>query len=121
MRMAEAECDSLDAPLRPCTSPLRRSAAGSSGWRPSWGRPAGPFRLGLTHALAHREIAGVILELGRRFPLLRPTISNDTTPRLLSRLQLGELDVAVGVLPARAPLPDMSVRIAAATSSTAHP
>lgn len=67
--------------------------------------PAGPFRLGLSHAVAQPGIAEVIVELGRRFPLLRPTISNDTTPRLLSRLQLGELDAAVGVLPAKFRLP----------------
>jgi len=67
--------------------------------------PGGPFRLGLSHALAQPEISGVILELGRRFPHLRPALSNDTTPQLLSRLNLSELDAALIVLPANAALP----------------
>lgn len=79
-------------------SDLKASASGDIS-------PGGPFRLGLSHALAQPEISGVILELGRRFPHLRPTLSNDTTPQLLSRLNLGELDAALIVLPANAPPP----------------
>jgi DNA-binding transcriptional LysR family regulator len=67
--------------------------------------PAGPFRLGLSYALALPEISKIILELGKQFPLLQPSISNDTSPQLLARLHLGELDAALTVLPVGTPLP----------------
>lgn len=67
--------------------------------------PAGPFRLGLSHALARPGLCRVIIELGKRFPRLQPHIGNDTTPRLLARLHAGELDVALGVLPMDCALP----------------
>src|ERR1700691_713420 len=44
--------------------------------------PVGPFRLGLSHALARPEISEVILELGKQFPLLQPRICNDLTSQL---------------------------------------
>src|SRR5580692_11260921 len=34
--------------------------------------PVGPFRLGLSHALAQSGISKVIVKLGKRFPLLQP-------------------------------------------------
>lgn len=68
--------------------------------------PAGPFRLGLSHALARPEISTVILELGKQFPLLQPNICNDITSQLLTRLRLGELDGALVVLPAGMALPN---------------
>ena len=40
---------------------LKRSASNA---------PSGPFRLGLSHALAQPDLAGALLALGRRFPLL---------------------------------------------------
>jgi len=67
--------------------------------------PAGPFRLGLSHALARPEISKVILELGKQFPLLQPNICNDITSRLLARLRLSELDGALVVLPMETALP----------------
>lgn len=67
--------------------------------------PAGPFRLGLSHALARPEISKVILELGRLFPLLQPSICNDITSQLLARLRLSELDGAIVVLPMEMALP----------------
>ena len=67
--------------------------------------PGGPFRLGLSHALAQPEISKVILGLGKRFPLLQPSISNDTSPQLLARLHLGEMDGVLVVLPTHTPLP----------------
>lgn len=67
--------------------------------------PVGPFRLGLSHALARPEISKVIIELGRQFPLLQPSISNDISCQLLTRLHLGELDGALVVLPIETVLP----------------
>jgi DNA-binding transcriptional LysR family regulator len=61
--------------------------------------PVGPFRLGLSHAVARPEITKVIIELGKRFPLLQPSIGNDISRELLARLHMGELDGAIVVLP----------------------
>jgi len=71
---------------------LKASTAGKAA-------PTGPFRLGISHALARPDISGAIIELGRRFPLLRPTVSNDVSRQLLARLHHGELDGALVVLP----------------------
>jgi DNA-binding transcriptional LysR family regulator len=68
--------------------------------------PVGPFRLGLSHALARPEISNVIIELGKQFPLLQPSIGNDVSCQLLDRLRLGELDGALVVLPAEKILPE---------------
>jgi len=67
--------------------------------------PAGPFRVGLSHALAQPEISKVIVELARKFPLVQPSISNDVSRNLLSHLQAGELDGALVVLPIHSALP----------------
>lgn len=67
--------------------------------------PAGPFRLGLSHALARPEISKVAIELGKQFPLLQPSICNDVSCQLLARLHLGELDGALVVLPIETALP----------------
>lgn len=67
--------------------------------------PVGPFRLGLSHALARPEISKVIIELGKQFPLLQPNICNDISSQLLARLHLGELDGALVVLPMETALP----------------
>jgi DNA-binding transcriptional LysR family regulator len=67
--------------------------------------PVGPFRLGLSHALARPEISNVIIELGRQFPLLQPSIGNDISCQLLARLRLGELDGALVVMPTETALP----------------
>src|SRR5262249_1770459 len=56
--------------------------------------PVGSFRLGLSHAVARPEISKVIIELGRQFPLLQPSICNDISTELLARLNRGELDSA---------------------------
>lgn len=68
--------------------------------------PVGPFRLGLSHALARPEISNVIIKLGKQFPLLQPSIGNDVSCQLLGRLRLGELDAALVVLPTEKILPD---------------
>jgi DNA-binding transcriptional LysR family regulator len=67
--------------------------------------PVGPFRLGLSHALARPDISTVIIEMGKQFPLLQPSICDDTSPQLLARLHLGELDGALVVLPLETTLP----------------
>jgi DNA-binding transcriptional LysR family regulator len=67
--------------------------------------PVGPFRLGLSHAVAQPDISKVIVELCKQFPLLQPNISNEISSQLLARLRLGELDGAVVVLPKDAALP----------------
>jgi DNA-binding transcriptional LysR family regulator len=67
--------------------------------------PIGLFRLGLSHALARPEISKVIIELGKQFPQLQPSICNDVSFELLARLHLGELDGALVVLPTETPLP----------------
>src|SRR5215831_3880656 len=67
--------------------------------------PSGPFRLGLSHALAQPEISKVIIELAREFPLLQPSISNDISRHLLSGLHAGDLDGALVVLPTGTALP----------------
>jgi DNA-binding transcriptional LysR family regulator len=61
--------------------------------------PAGPFRLGLSYALARPEISEVIVELGKQFPLLLPNICNDVSPELMARLKRGELDAVLTILP----------------------
>jgi DNA-binding transcriptional LysR family regulator len=68
--------------------------------------PVGPFRLGLSHAVAQPDISKVIVELGKEFLLLQPQISNEISSQLLARLRLGELDGAVVVLPKDATLPN---------------
>ncbi len=68
--------------------------------------PAGPFRLGLSHALARPEISQVIIDLGRQFPLLQPSIGSDISRSLLARVHAGDLDAALVVFPMETPLPD---------------
>jgi DNA-binding transcriptional LysR family regulator len=68
--------------------------------------PFGPFRLGLSLALARPEVSELIIKLGTQFPLLQPSICNDISCELLSRLHLGELDAALVVLPIDMALPD---------------
>lgn len=80
-------------------SDLKASASGTT-------IPAGPFRLGLSHALAQSGVSKVIVKLGKRFPLLQPNISNDISCQLLARLHAGELDGALVVLPSEMALPD---------------
>jgi len=67
--------------------------------------PVGPFRLGLSHALARPDISKVIIDLGKQFPLLQPSLCNDISCQLLARLHLGELDGALVVLLVETPLP----------------
>jgi DNA-binding transcriptional LysR family regulator len=67
--------------------------------------PVGPFRLGLSHAIALPDMSKVIIEMRKQFPLLQPSICNDTSPELLARLHLGELDGALVVLPIETTLP----------------
>src|SRR5690348_10568028 len=59
--------------------------------------PEGAFRFGMSHALAQPEISNVIVEIGKRFPCIQPTIINDTSPQLITRLDRGDLDGALVV------------------------
>lgn len=68
--------------------------------------PAGPFRLGLSHALALPELSQAIIAFGKRFPLLQPCICSDVSRQLLARLHAGELDGALVVFPMDTALPD---------------
>jgi DNA-binding transcriptional LysR family regulator len=79
-------------------SDLKSSASGNSA-------PVGPFRLGLSHALARPEFSKVIIELGKRFPLLQPSICSDISRQLLARLRSSELDGALVVFPVETALP----------------
>jgi len=67
--------------------------------------PIGPFRLGISHALAEPEIAEVIIELGKEFPTLQPSIRSDISSELLTHLHVGKLDGALVVFPIDAPPP----------------
>jgi DNA-binding transcriptional LysR family regulator len=89
---------------RAILSSLRDLKNSTSGRTP----PGGPFRLGLSHAVAQPDISKVIVDLAKKFSLLQPHISNDISSQLLARLQVGELDAAVVVLPNETPLtPDL--------------
>ena len=79
-------------------SDLKASTSGNTS-------PVGPFRLGLSHSLARPEISKVIIELGKRFPLIQPSICSDTSPQLLARLNRGELEGALVILPIDTALP----------------
>ena len=86
---------------RTILSSLSDLKASTSGKMP----PAGPFRLGLSHALARPELSKVIITLGKQFPLVQPNICSDVSLHLLSRLRQGELDGALVVFPNQAALP----------------
>ena len=78
---------------------LKATASGSTA-------PAGPFRLGVSHALARPEISKVIVELGKQYPLLQPNISSNVSCELLAHVRRGDLDGALVVFPMEMPLPD---------------
>jgi DNA-binding transcriptional LysR family regulator len=100
LKLTRAGLDVL-AKSRTILSSLSDLKSSTSGNTP----PVGPFRLGLSHALARPDISKVIIEMGKQFPLLQPNICDDTSPQLLARLHLGELDGALVVLPDEATLP----------------
>jgi DNA-binding transcriptional LysR family regulator len=72
----------------------------------------GPFRLGLSHALAEPEMSEIIIDLGKAFPLLQPSICSDVTPQLLQRLHTGDLDMAIVIVPSTTSLPHEFVGVA---------
>jgi DNA-binding transcriptional LysR family regulator len=100
VKLTRAGIDVL-AKSRAILSSLSDLKSSTSGNTP----PVGPFRLGLSHALALPDMSKVIIEMGKQFPLLQPNICNDTSPQLLARLHLGELDGALVVLPVETTLP----------------
>jgi len=102
-KLTQAGFESLEK-ARAILSSLSDMKKSTSGNAP----PVGPFRLGLSHAVAQPDISKVIVDLGKEFPLVQPHISNDISSQLLARLRQGELDAAVVVLPKETPLtPDL--------------
>jgi DNA-binding transcriptional LysR family regulator len=69
--------------------------------------PSGLLRVGISHALADRALAGPIGALRDRYPKVRLRLISDLTGELFKRLRNGELDVAAVLLPQghRAPAP----------------
>jgi Transcriptional regulator len=61
--------------------------------------PQGLLRIGVSHALANSALVKPLRNLTTRFSKLRLSVLTDLTIQLLARLQNGELDLAVVVLP----------------------
>jgi DNA-binding transcriptional LysR family regulator len=59
--------------------------------------PAGPFRIGVAHALADSTLVEPVQALAKRFPKLRLQLVSDTG--LIAKIQAGQLDLAVVLLP----------------------
>jgi DNA-binding transcriptional LysR family regulator len=68
--------------------------------------PCGRFRLGVSHALAGEMLVEPVCRLTGQFPKLQLRITADLTPALFERLQRGEVDVALVVMPAGRSAPD---------------
>ena len=63
---------------------------------------SGPFRLGVIPTVAPYILAPALRMLARRFPQLRPEVTEDQTVRLLDELTEGSLDAVVLALPTNA-------------------
>jgi DNA-binding transcriptional LysR family regulator len=70
------------------------------------GEPRGPFRLGVAHALVGETLVEPVRRLTEQFPKLQLRIMADITPALFERLQRGELDAALALMPAGRSAPD---------------
>ena len=71
------------------------------------GEPRGPFRLGVSHALVGETLVEPVRRLTEQFPKLQLRITADITPALFERLQRGELDAALALMPARGSASDL--------------
>lgn len=60
---------------------------------------SGPFRLGLTQALADTGLAELLPRLSEHFPALQPQVGTRWSGELLKQVLSGELDLAVAMLP----------------------
>jgi DNA-binding transcriptional LysR family regulator len=65
--------------------------------------PAGPFRIGVAHPLADGALVEPVQALTRRFPKLRLHLVSDSG--LVAKIQAGQLDLAVVLLPVSQMLP----------------
>ncbi len=61
--------------------------------------PAGPFRLGIAHALAQSSVVGAVQRLAKRFSRLQPVITTDLTRTLLEQIRGGGLDAVLTLAP----------------------
>jgi DNA-binding transcriptional LysR family regulator len=61
--------------------------------------PHGLLRIGFSHPLAERTLIDPVLALSEKYPKVRLRLSSELTAELFDRLQAGELDVAVVLLP----------------------
>jgi DNA-binding transcriptional LysR family regulator len=61
--------------------------------------PAGPFRLGIAHALAQSSVVGAVQRLANRFSRLQPVITTDLTRTLLEQIRGGGLDAVLSLAP----------------------
>ena len=65
--------------------------------------PSGPFRIGVAHPLADATLVEPVQALTTRFPKLSLQVVSDTG--LIAKVQSGQLDLAVGLLPDSPSLP----------------
>jgi LysR family hydrogen peroxide-inducible transcriptional activator len=68
----------------------------------SGGPLTGPLRIGVIPTAAPYLLPGLLPELSRRFPDLRPRIIEDQTARLLEALRTGVIDLAIMAVPSDA-------------------
>lgn len=61
----------------------------------SSGAVTGPVAIGVIPTIAPFLLAGVLGELSRRYPDVRPTVVEDVTDRLIAMLERGEIDIAI--------------------------
>jgi DNA-binding transcriptional LysR family regulator len=93
-------CDQARAVLRE-TAGLRALAA-------SGGEPRGILRIGGAPSVSHAVSLEILRLLNQRFPQLRLDMRSDSSPRLLGKVQSGELDAAAVLLaPGASPPADL--------------
>jgi len=68
--------------------------------------PSGPFRVGLSHALAQPSLVASIQRLTSRFTRLQPVLSTNLRQQLMEQVRTGELDVALAFLSTDDTAPD---------------
>ncbi len=67
--------------------------------------PSGPFRIGVSHALADGALVEPVQALTKRFPKLRLRLLSDLAGDLIAKVRAGQLDLAVVLLPDSRSLP----------------
>jgi len=61
--------------------------------------PSGPFRIGVSHALADGALVKPVQALTKRFPKLKLSLLSDLAGDLIAKVQAGQLDLAVVLRP----------------------